>query len=258
MKSEDKSWSRRINTVIDMHRKHLIPAGPNRERYASDETYEEAKKAYENKFADIERELDILRSRLRSDQDAIDPEDADYQKEQIENKLAVSSIEIAHPDDWQWTGVSPAHQSLLRDVHAVLQKESTSKSQRWKRILFYVWHGLGQLCYLAIVLGLFYIASSKFETVIYSVLVLIYNAATLSHRTTILGTVAVLGQTEAAHVDLARALRFRVPLSDLKEAVEETKKSIALNKIHALGLGLGSLIALAHLVVTIFSEVNKS
>ena len=113
----------------------------------------------------------------------------------------------------------------------------------------WIWWILVELIYLAIVLGLFSVASSKFETVTVAALVLIYNKVAEIFAATALSFTYLAHTAEVIYWEFGRTLRLKVPISRLTEAREALGDLPIPNLIHKISIGIGSLIALWHLVV---------
>ena len=243
----EASFSRQVGTIIEKHEKQLLPNEPERELFFNSE------EAYARECERRQRELWLMRRHLLEDRPSIDYDDGEELKEMIANKLAVSSPNKTHSSDWWWTPADPSIQEILREVQRALEKETKSKARSWRREMFYAWSVLSELIYLAIVVGIFSAATSKFETVVFSALVMIYNAVTSRISGIGLGAIYLMYRLEEAYGDIGRALGLKVPTAPAREAAKQTTRSGAAALIRNVSIGIGSLIALWHLVAAILS-----
>lgn len=249
----EASFSREVGAIIEKHEKQLLPHEPKREVFASDEAYAECREEYERELERSQRELWLMRVHLLEDRPSIDLDHGEELKEMIANKLAVSSPNRIHSSDWWWTPADPPFQDILRKVQRVLEKETKSKARPLRRAMFYVWSVLSELIYLALVVGVFSVATSRFETVVFSSLVMIYNAVSSRISGIGLGAIYLMQRLEEAYGEIGRALRLKVSVSPAREAAKQISKSGIAALIHNVSIGIGSLIALWHLVTAILS-----
>jgi hypothetical protein len=244
--AREASFSRQASTIIEKFEREF----GSRERSIAKF---EGEAELERQRVEFERELYLVRVHLLEDRPSIDYDDGEELKEMIANKLAVSSPNKAHSSDWWWTPADPSIQEILREVQRALEKETKSKAQPWRRGMFYAWSVLSELFYLAIVVGVFSAATSKFETVVFSALVMIYNAVTSRISGIGLAAIYLMYRLEEAYGEIGRALGLKVPTAPAREAAKQTTKSGAVALIHNISVGIGSLIALWHLVAAILS-----
>ena len=108
--------------------------------------------------------------------DSIDEDDVEELKQDIANKLAISSMDRVGRKDWWWTPANGLVTGTLKEVQRTLEKMTAGNTRGWPRKLRLAWKVLAELIYLAIVLGVFSVASSEFEIVVFAALVLIYNS----------------------------------------------------------------------------------
>lgn len=249
----EASFTRQVTAIIEKHEKQVLPHEPKREVFASDEVYALRREEYAHEHERCQRELWLMRLHLLEERASIDLDDGEELKEMIANKLAISSPNKVHSSDWWWTPADASFQGILREVQRALEKETKSKSRPWRRVVFHSWSALSELIYLAIVVGLLSAATSKFETMVFSALVMIYNAVTSRVSGIGLGTVYLMYRSEEAYGEVGRALGLKVPVSPAKEAAKQVRKSTVAALIHNVSIGIGSLIALWHLVTAILS-----
>jgi hypothetical protein len=240
------TFSRQARTIIERFEREF----GSRERSIAKF---EGEAELERRRAEFERELHLVRVHLLEDRPSIDHDDGEELTEMIANKLAVSSPNKAHSSDWWWTPANSSIQEILTEVQRALQNETKSKAQPWRRGMFYGWSVLSELFYLAIVVGVFSAATSKFETVVFSALIMIYNAVTSRISGVGLAAIYLMYRVEEAYGEVGRALGLKVPVSPAKEAAKQVSKSTVAALIHNISIGIGSLIALWHLVTAILS-----
>ena len=106
---------------------------------------------------------------------------------------------------------------------------------------------------MAIILGIFSVATSTFETVVFSALVMIYNAVSSRIGGVGLGAIYLMQRVEEAYSEIGRAVGLKVSVSPAKEFGKQVTKAGIAAVIHNIFLGIGSLIALWHLVGAILS-----
>lgn len=172
-----------------------------------------------------------MRVHLFEERSSIDYDDGEELREMLANKLAVCSPNKAHSSDWWWTPSSPSIQESLREVRRALEKETKSKAHPWRRGMLYAWSVLSELIYLAIVVGIFSAATSKFETVVFSALVMIYNAVT-SRIGGIIGAIYLMYRVEDAYGEIGRTLGLRIPVAPAGEAAKQFGRSGIVALIH--------------------------
>lgn len=179
----------------------------------------------------------------------IGEEQAEALKEQIANKLAVGAI-VAGEEDWWWTAPSPTAERLLQNVHRVLER-ATPRKGVWRRRLGYAWVVVEEFIYLGIVVGVFSVAATKFETATFAVLVLIYNRTREmgSGGATIYQSLwAGLSQIYGA---IGRRLKLKISVRSEIDALRDQKQLAIKVAIYLISTSLGTLIALWHLLGTI-------
>jgi len=247
----EASFSRQVSAIIEKHEKQLLPHEPKREVFASDEAYAERREEYVREYEKCQRELWLMRHHLLDDRPSIDLDNGEELKEMIASKLAVSLPNKAHSSDWWWTPADRSIQGILREVQRSLEKETKSKAQLWRRGMFYAWSVLAELIYLAIVVGVFSAATSKFETVVFSALVMVYNCVAYTASAIYRGVYSLMWRAERTYGEIGRALRLKVPASPAREAETALSESRVAFMIHAASITIGSLIALWHLVAAI-------
>ena len=199
----EASFSRQVSTIIEKFEKDF-----HRRERSIEKFHGEAE--LEKQQAEFERELWLVRAHLLEERPSIDYDNGEELKEMIANKLAVSSPNKAHSSDWWWASSDPSIQELLRDVQRALEAETKSKTQPWRRGMSHAWSVLSELIYLAIVVGVFSAATSKFETVVFSALVMIYNAVTSRISGVGLGAIYLMCRIEDAYGEIGRALGLKV------------------------------------------------
>jgi hypothetical protein len=194
-----------------------------------------------------EREYDLMTHFLTT---SMDEDDVEELKQNIADKLAYDSLPRIG-DNWWWSPANDLVASTLRDVQRTLERSTEKKARNWFRKIRWVWWLFVELVYLAIVFSLFSAATSKFETIVFAVLVLIYN------RVAGLGIAAVWSfaylahAAELIHWKFGRMLRLKVPIAPLAAAEKAVGDLSIPNFIHLIAIGIGSLIALWHLIVAL-------
>jgi hypothetical protein len=249
----EANFSRQVSAIIDKYEKKFLPLELTRQVFDSDEAYNEHREEYKRELQRCQRELRLTRLYLLDDRPPIDDDDGEELKEMIANKLAVSLQNKAHPSDWWWTPADPSIQRILTEAQQSLEKETKSKAAPWRRGIFHAWSILSGLIYLAIVLGIFSAATSKFETMVFSSLVMIYNSVSISLSGVGLGGIYLLQRLEEAYGEIGRTLGLRVSVSPARKAAKQIARSSVGALIHTVSIGIGSLIALWHLVTAIVS-----
>jgi hypothetical protein len=249
----EERFSLQVRAIIEKHEKQLLPHEPKREVFASDEAYTQHRDEYERELEKCQRELWLMRVHLLESRASIDYDNGDELKEMIATKLAVSSPNRIHASDWWWTPADPSFQDILRKIQRLLEKETASKARPWRQGISYAWYVLSELIYLAIVVGVFSVASSRFETVVFSALVMIYNAVSSRISGVGLATIYLMQRLEEAYSEIGRAVGLRVSVSPAREAAKQISKSGIAALIHNVSIGIGSLIALWHLLTVILS-----
>jgi len=240
----EANFTRQISAIIEKFEREFRSREPSIAKF-------DGEAELERRRAEFERELWLMRVHLLEDRPSIDCDDGEELKEMVANKLVVSSPNKVHSSDWWWTPADASFQGILREVQRTLEKETESKVRHWRRGMSYAWSVLSELIYLAIVIGLLSAATSKFETMVFSVLIIIYNAVTSRMSVIGLGTVYLMYRIEEAYGEVGRALRLKVPVSPARQAAKQVTKSTVAALIHNVSIGIGSLIALWHLVAAI-------
>jgi hypothetical protein len=198
---------------------------------------------------DLQEQFSLMHVYIVGNTDSIDEDDAEELKEQIANKLALGTQ--ADAKDWWWTPASGMTEQFLKRVQRTLERGTEKKKSPWRHRLRYAWKILVELAYLAIVVGIFSIATSKFETVVFAILVLIYNSTTSVAMGVGLGFAYGALSLQVAYGEIGRRLRLRVPVAPAREAEKQVKGLFASALIHNISVGVGSLIALWQIVSAI-------
>jgi hypothetical protein len=248
----EESFSRRVTAIIDKLEKEWIPTdigSKEAERalfFRSDEDYEEETKRRK-------REVWLLRSNLLDDRSSIDYDNGQELKEMIANKLAVSVPSKVTALEWWWQPGDHKVQEILREVQRALEQETKKGPSTWRKALSYAWTFLWELTYLLVVIGIFSVANSKFETVVFATLVIIYNA--IATRIGGIGFMALylISRFEEGYGEIGRALGHRVPVALSREAAGQLSRSGINLLIQSISVGIGSLVAFYHLVIAIIS-----
>jgi len=246
VKGHEANFSRQVSAIIEKREREFRSREHSIAEFEGDAELEKQR-------AELERELWLMRVQLLEERPSIDYDDGEELKEMLANKLAVSSPNKAHSSDWWWTPANPSIQEILREVQRALEKETKSKARPWRRAMFYAWSVLAELIYLAIVVGVFSAATSKFETVVFSSLVMIYNAVTSRIGGIGIGAIYLMYRIEEAYGEIGRTLGLRLPVAPAREAAKQLSRSGIAALIHNISIGIGSLIALWHLVGAILS-----
>jgi hypothetical protein len=207
----------------------------------------------ERQRAEFERELWLLRVHLVEERPSIEYDNGDELNELISNKLAMSATIRSHGSDWWWTPASFGVQEVLQKVKRTLEKETESKSKSWRKRLGYAWSGFEELVYLALVLGIFSVATSKFETIVFAGLILIYNTSRLAVGGVGLVSLTLMYRIEENLGQVGRALKLKMPVGPANEAARQLSKTTVTVLIHSISMGVGGLIAIWHLVASILS-----
>jgi len=154
-----------IKKILDKHREQL-PLEPSRVRG----------EIFDKDIEEWQRDFDLMNRYLIDIHDSIDEDDVEELKQDIANKLAISSMDRVGRKDWWWTPANGLVTGTLKEVQRTLEKMTAGNTRGWPRKLRLARKVLAELIYLAIVLGLFSVASSEFEIVVFAALVLIYNS----------------------------------------------------------------------------------
>jgi hypothetical protein len=199
---------------------------------------------------DLRREFWLIRAHLvENTGETIGKDEAEELKDQIDGKLAVGSKLIGE-NDWWWKPTGFASEQVLKDVERLLRKNL--KERWWRAGLKYLWIVFVELIYLALVIGAFSVASTKFEIVVVGILVLIYNAASVSAGLTSFVFCYFVVGMHKVYGDIGRSLKLRIPIAPEKDA-EKTLNTASVNMmIHNVSLGLGSFVALWKFVNAVF------
>jgi hypothetical protein len=249
----EANFSRQVSAIIDKHEKKILPLEPMRQVFSSEEAYAERREEYERELQRCQHELLLTRHYLLDDRPPIDGDNGEELKEMIADKLAVSSQNKVQPSDWWWTPAEPSIQKILTETQQSLEKETKSHAPTWRGRMLHAWSILSAVIYLAIVLGIFSAATSKFETMVLSSLVMIYNSVSVSLSGVGLGGIYLLQRLEETHGEIGRKLGLRVSVSPAKTAAKHIARSSVDAVIHSVSIGIGSFIALWHLVTAILA-----
>ncbi|HXX20885.1 MAG TPA: hypothetical protein VEJ46_15885 [Candidatus Acidoferrum sp.] len=250
MTATESDFAPAIKAIIDKYENEVLPNHLKWGDFSSDDERERHRKQQE-------RELWLFRVHLLGahleDAPPIDLEDAEGLQQNLANKLAMSAAKTVQPEDWWWTPAEGLLLLLLEEVHESLEKATRVKVRPWRRSLFWVWCFLSELLYLAIVIGLFVAASSKFEVLAFAVLVMIYNAISSRVSGIGLGLAWLAYRVEEAYGEIGRTLKLKVPVFSVDEVQKQLERSKLTILIHNVSIGIGSLIALWHLVMAMLS-----
>jgi hypothetical protein len=198
---------------------------------------------------ELRKDFELLRAHLVGNSEGIDRDEAEELKDQIDGKLAVGAKLIGE-NDWWWKPAEFSSEQVLKDVERVLRK--TLKERWWRAALRYLWRVFVEIIYLTLVIGAFSVASTKFEIVVVGILVLIYNAASVSASLTSFTFCYFVVGMHKVYGDIGRSLRLKIPIAPEKDA-EKTLNIASVNlMIHNISLGLGSFVALWKLVNAVF------
>jgi hypothetical protein len=205
---------------------------------------------FEKSRKERERDFYLMKVHLTEVYDSIDDDAVEELKQNIENKLAYDSLPRIG-GNWWWSPASDLVARTLRDVKRTLDKTSKKKTQHWHHKLRWPWRIFVELVYVAVVLGLFSVATSKFETIVVAALVLIYNRVAGVGLGTVWSFAYLAYATEMVHWQFGRALRLQVPIAPLTDAKKSVEGWLPQNILHLIAIGIGSLIALWHLAVVL-------
>lgn len=198
---------------------------------------------------DLRHEFWLLRAHLVENTEEIGKDEAEDLKGLIETKLAIGA-KMAAEDEWWWKPARPSTERVLQDVERLLRK--TLKERPWRAGLKYLWRVFVELIYLVLVIGAFSVASTKFEIVVVGMLVLIYNAASVSTGWISFTFCYFVAGMRKVYGDIGRSLKLRIPIAPEKNA-EKTLNTASVNlMIHNVSLGLGSFVALWKVVNAVF------
>src|ERR1700722_7003755 len=183
--------------------------------------------------------------------DSIDDEDAKDLRQNIEQKLAIGSLETVGSEDWWWTRPSYLVADTLHDVQRTIEKSLGKDDRQSFRQLRWVWWVFVEVVYLAIIGALFAQTSSKFETAVIAALVLIYNQVS-GIGIGIGMIVSHLAQAaETIRWEFGHALKLKIPFAPVAEARKAIANTTGRNLLRMISLGIGSLIALWHLITAV-------
>jgi hypothetical protein len=169
---------------------------------------------------DLRKQFWLVRTYLVENKDSIEGDEADELRELVANKLAVGS-KAASIDDWWWTQPSPSVERLLREVHRVLEKGTAKKKWLWLSVLRYTWKIFLEVVYVVVVLAVFSIATTKFETVVIAILVLIYNRAKGIGTGIGISFSYLAAVMERMYGDIGRSMKLKIPILPEKEPTKE-------------------------------------
>ncbi len=240
----EASFSRALDAIIEKFEREFHAREGSIARLEGEE-------GLERQRAKFERELWLLRVHLVEERPSIEYDNGDELKELISNKLAMSATIRSNGSEWWWTPAPFEFREILQKVKRTLEKETESKSKSWRKGFGYAWSALEEIIYLALVLGVFSVATSKFETVVLAILVLIYNASTLAVRGVGVVSLTLMYRIEENLGQVGRALKLKMPVGPADLAAQQLTKTATTSLIHSISIGIGSLIALWHLVTTI-------
>jgi hypothetical protein len=226
-----------IKKILDKHESHfrLKPLS-----FPNDE--------FEKDRLEREREFHLMTTFLTA---SVDDDDIEELKQNIANKLALNSLQRIGRYDWWWSPASDLVASTLREVQRTLEKATKKKIGDRLHKFRWMWWVLRELIYLAIVVSLFSVASSKFETVVVAALVLIYSRVALVGTGILVSFVHLAYTAELIYWEFGRTLRLKVPISRLTDAKKALGDLPIPSFIRNISIGIGSLIAVWHLVIAV-------
>jgi hypothetical protein len=233
-----------IKKILDKHREQL-PSEPSRIHG----------EVFDKDIEEWQREFDLMNRYLIDFRDSIDEDNVEELKQDIANKLAISSLDRVGQKEWWWKPANGLVTDTLEEVQRTLEKMTAGNARKWPRKLQLARKVLAELIYLAIVVGLFFVASSDFETVVLAALVLIYNSLVFVTAGVGMGVVYLTHNLEAVYGELGRTLRLKVPISRTEEGKKLIEDLTVPNLIHYVSIGIGSIIALWHLVTAILRHL---
>jgi len=240
----EASFSRALDAIVEKFEKEF------REREGSIAKYE-SEGELERQRVEFEREIWLLRVHLVEERPSIEYDNGDELKELISNKLAMSATIRSHHSEWWWRPATFGVQEVLEKVRRALDKETESKSKSWRKRIGYAWSALEEIAYLALVFGMFFVATSKFETIVFASLVLIYNTTTVAVGGVGLVSLTLMYRIEENLGQIGRALKLKMPVGPANEAARQLTKTATTVLIHNISIGVGGLIAIWHLVAAI-------
>jgi hypothetical protein len=202
------------------------------------------------KAKDLRAEFYYLKEYIVGDEETIEGDRIEELKEQIHNKLAMGT-NTAGEFDWWWNEASGRSEAVLRDVLRALDKASPEKGA-WFRYVSYAWKVVRELVYLAIVLGVFSVANSRFETVVIGMLILIYNAIIGARTVEGFSFIHLNAAVRQMYGEIGRSLRLKVSVSPEKKAKQQETELAIDFFIQGISILLGSLIALWKIVNAVF------
>ncbi len=194
------------------------------------------------------REFELLRTWALGNFDY----NAEHLSENLRNKLTVSMTERSQPSDYWWQptedeGIS----SALAEIIEELEKQTRTRSKLFWKVVKYILSGLREVVYLAVVILVIDAAKSKFETIVYCLLALIYNVASGARSGVGWTTQSISHQLTDSLGDIARELKLKVPAALRVQSLKAGNEAGIHMIIHSIGLGIGTLTALWHLVGTL-------
>jgi hypothetical protein len=211
------------------------------------ESLSEVARKLDSDFEQNKHQFELTRYYVR---ECIKDGDFDTLKANIDNKLAVGRQRI-HPSVWWWAPVPWRLRDLLEKVQKTVEKFTEPKPWRGRRWLRYGWKVLVEIFYLGIVIGIFAAATSKFEKLVFAILIMIYSQLSGIGLLVRTGTMMLGYQHEEAYGEIGRALRLGVPISRTSAAAKELSKTTVETFIHLVSISIGSIIALGYIVVLI-------
>jgi hypothetical protein len=237
-----------IKQILDKHERDRVQKWrvPPSERFG-----EEYKEQYEKDRLESEREFGLMTVYLPSVEDTIDEESAKELKQNIEQKLAIRSLEKIGDNDWWWKSPSGTEAETLRKINRAVEKFLGEQEGPKFGKLRWAWWVFVEVVYLAIVVALFAETSSKFETAVIAALVLIYNQIAGVGIGFGMIITNLIQAAELIRWEFGQTLNLKLPFAPVTEAREAIRKTTGRNFLRMFSLGIGSLIALWHLVIAL-------
>jgi hypothetical protein len=231
-----------IEKIFEQHRRHFFSSEEYLSEFGTQEVLQLAK--------DLREEFGYLHRNIFNNRENIGKDEADDLNILIADKLAIGANTVGKYD-WWWKPAIPASQQLLREVQRLLEKAAPKKIA-WPKWLGYGWKVVLQLVYLGLVLSVISIASTKFETIALSVLVLTYNAAKSVHIGIGFSLAYQMAALQTAYGEIGRALNLKISTLPEKETKDGMQRSLIYSFIQGIPLSLGSLWAIWKIVDAVF------